>query len=198
MNLALFLLLLAIVVTVVSAKTGPTVTHHVYFDISIGGQQAGRMLFALFGTVVPKTVENFVALATHSRGFGFKNSIFHRVIPGFMAQGGDFENKDGTGGKSIFGEKFPDENFKLRHEKRGMLSMANAGRNTNGSQFFILFKDTPWLDGRHVVFGDLIEGHDVLEKIESGKTGMSDRPIQEIEISDAGALDVSQPYAIQW
>ncbi|XP_078055621.1 peptidyl-prolyl cis-trans isomerase-like isoform X1 [Mustelus asterias] len=159
----------------------------VYMDITAGDKPQGRIVMELRPDVVPKTAENFRALCTNEKGFGYKGSIFHRIIPGFMCQGGDFTKHNGTGGKSIYGEKFQDENFQLKHTEAGTLSMANAGPNTNGSQFFICTAETPWLDGKHVVFGKVVEGYDVVKKME--KLGSSDgKTSSTVSIINCGQL----------
>jgi len=161
---------------------------NVYFDITIDGAPAGRIIFQLFDNEVPKTARNFRELATGQNGFGYAGSGFHRVIPQFMLQGGDFTRHNGTGGKSIYGEKFADENFNLNHEEVGLLSMANAGPNTNGSQFFITTTKTSWLDGKHVVFGRVISGYEeVVKKVERLGT-QSGTPRAKILIAQSGTI----------
>eukprot|EP00922_Rhytidocystis_sp_ex-Travisia-forbesii_P054255 GHVS01080470.1.p1 GENE.GHVS01080470.1~~GHVS01080470.1.p1 ORF type:complete len:174 (+),score=21.30 GHVS01080470.1:84-605(+) len=166
----------------------------VFFDISIGGSPQGRIVFSLYQDVVPKTAENFRALCTGEKGadLTYKNCPFHRIIPSFMCQGGDFTRKDGTGGKSIYGEKFADENFSLKHTKPYLLSMANAGPNTNGSQFFITTVVTTWLNNKHVVFGEVESGENIVKEME--KTGSNvGKPSKEVKITDCGQLPSSTP-----
>lgn len=159
----------------------------VYLDIEINGSRAGRILITLFADVVPLTAENFRCLCTHEKGFGFRHTTFHRIIKDFMAQGGDMTKGNGTGGKSIYGRTFKDENFNLKHTHRGQLSMANSGSNSNGSQFFITFVKCDWLDNKHVVFGEIVEGFEVLKKIEDAGT-KSGTTTKSVTISDCNEL----------
>jgi len=184
-----------------SDKKGPLIPNakgnnpHVYFDVNHGDKSMGRVVMQLYADITPKTAENFRALCTGEKGDGtlgkplhYKGCSFHRIIKDFMIQGGDFTNGDGTGGESIYGEKFADENFVIKHTKAGQLSMANAGPGTNGSQFFITSKETPHLDGKHVVFGHVVEGMNVVRDIENVEIEPEDKPTVAVTIADCGQM----------
>ncbi|KAI9551689.1 hypothetical protein GHT06_022025 [Daphnia sinensis] len=174
-----------------------TVTDQVFFDIAIGNEKAGRIVIGLFGQDVPKTVDNFKTLATTGvSGKKYAGSHFHRVIRNFMIQGGDVISGNGLGSISKFGESFPDENFKAKHGSAGFLSMANSGQDTNGSQFFITLIPTPWLDGKHVVFGKVIEGMDVLMAIGNTKTDNGDKPLKRVVIQDSGIVPLASTFKV--
>ncbi|PSC72104.1 photosynthetic NDH subunit of lumenal location chloroplastic [Micractinium conductrix] len=174
------------------AADEPAVTNKVFLEIDGGSPElSGRVVLGLYGDVVPKTAANFVALAKGSEGYGYKGCTFHRVIKDFVLQGGDFTAGNGTGGKSIYGRTFPDEKpgLALEHSTPGILSMANAGPNTNGSQFFITTVPTPWLNGKHVVFGRVLEGYDLVDRVQNVPTDRrSGRPLQRVVIADCGEL----------
>lgn len=176
----------------VALPEDPPFTDKVYFEVAEDGKSIGKITIGLFGTVVPKTVKNFKELTLSTDPtFGYTGSIFHRIIKLFMIQGGDYETGKGYGGKSIYGGKFDDENFVLKHDRPYRLSMANAGKNTNGSQFFLTTVITKWLDGAHVVFGQVIDGLDVVDYLENVKTGAADRPIKELKIISTGEIDLT-------
>ncbi|KAK3341378.1 putative U-snRNP-associated cyclophilin [Lasiosphaeria hispida] len=171
--------------TVLPASGNPLV----FFEVTLGGEPMGRITFELFKDVVPRTAENFRQFCTGEsksslgRPQGYKGSKFHRIIPNFMCQGGDFLNGDGTGSTCIYGTKsFADENFELKHDTPGLLSMANAGPNTNGSQFFITTVPAPFLDDKHVVFGKVVTGMDIAKKLENTKTGYRGKDVPNLDV----------------
>jgi len=183
----------------VHSLQGPVVTDIVFLEMQIGDIKIGKIEIGLFGKVVPKTVLNFATLANGTLEFGYKDSIFHRVVKGFMLQGGDFTNGDGMGGKSIYGDKFDDENFKLNHVGSGWVAMANAGKDTNGSQFYILAKKTPWLDGRHVVFGKVLSGMKTIRYIDSTRIiPGTEKPEKTVKIIECGHTPVFEPFAVEY
>lgn len=185
------------------AKPGNPDNPRVFFDVDIGGERVGRIVFEIFADVVPKTAENFRVLCTGEKGIGnstgkplhYKGCPFHRIIKKFMVQGGDFSNQNGTGGESIYGEKFEDENFYYKHDKEGLLSMANAGPNTNGSQFFITTVPTPHLDGKHVVFGQVLKGMGVVKMLEAIET-KDDNPVKPCIIAECGEHKAGDEWGI--
>lgn len=183
-------------VAIACADDPATVTQKVWFDIKQGDESLGRIVIGLFGKAAPKTVENFATLAGGKFEVGYKGTRFHRVIKDFMVQGGDVHNLDGHGGTSIWSRYFDDENFTLNHYGPGWLSMANAGPDTNGSQFFITVIGTPWLDGKHTVFGKVLEGYGIVEKISRVETGENDKPLKDVKIVDCGVEDVAEPFVV--
>ncbi|XP_050458422.1 peptidyl-prolyl cis-trans isomerase 6-like [Cataglyphis hispanica] len=195
MKYLLTIVILVIAASIIKAETYK-VTDQVYFDIMIGNNPVGRIVIGLFGGIAPKTVKNFITLATTGvEGKKYEGTKFHRVIKKFMIQGGDVENGDGTGSISMYGKYFDDENFEVKHSGPLFVSMANAGKNTNGCQFFITTIATPWLDDHHTVFGKVVSGEDVVFKIEQTKTDNDDVPLVPVVIYNSGILP-TQEYTI--
>ncbi|XP_020214935.1 peptidyl-prolyl cis-trans isomerase CYP21-1 [Cajanus cajan] len=173
----------------------PEITHRVFLDIDVDKQRLGRIVIGLYGQVVPKTVENFRALCTGEKGknanglkLHYKGTPFHRIISGFVIQGGDIVHHDGKASESIYGGTFPDENFKIKHSHAGVVSMANSGPDSNGSQFFITTVKASWLDGEHVVFGKVVQGMDIVYVIEGGAGTYSGKPRKKVVIADSGEI----------
>jgi len=194
------LITLAVFTVAVAKGKQVDVTHKVYFDVSSDDKKLGTIVIGLFGKTVPKTVKNFIAFAGKGfEGQKFEGTKFHRVIKDFMIQGGDVVNMDGTGSVSIYGGKyFDDENFELKHTGPGILSMANAGKNTNGCQFFITTVATPWLDGHHVVFGKVIQGMDIVSTIENVRTTPEDKPVKDVVITRSFVEEVKEPLQVKF
>ncbi|KAL4452390.1 hypothetical protein ABPG75_008052 [Micractinium tetrahymenae] len=182
-------LALPLLPTAAAQAAEPEVTNKVFLDIDGGSPElSGRIVLGLYGNVVPRTVKNFVTLANGTEGYGYKGCTFHRIIKDFVLQGGDFTAGNGTGGRSIYGRTFPDESFEVPHAP-GVLSMANAGPNTNGSQFFITTTDTPWLNGKHVVFGRVLEGYDLVDRLQNVPVSRGGRPVKPVVIQNCGELE---------
>jgi len=191
-------LCLVAVVFFPSSQAGDlTVTQKAYFDVAIDGSDVGRIVIGLFGKTAPKTATNFAVLASGTKGYGYQGTTFHRVIKDFMIQGGDYTARDGTGSESIYGGFFNDENFVVAHTGPGYVSMANKGKDTNGSQFFITTVATPWLDGKHTVFGKVLEGMDVVQKIENLATNSFDHVVSSVLIVKSGVIEVDAPFDVQ-
>jgi len=189
-------LVLFVTIAICKSQAGRlTVTHKVYFDMTVDDLPAGRIVIGLFGEAAPKTVANFVALANGTFGYGYKGTIFHRIIKNFMCQGGDFSNGDGTGGWSIYGRHFADEAFNNTHLP-GFVNMANAGADTNGSQFSILVVRADWLNGHHVVFGKVLERMDIVYRMSNLLTNAVDHPIPSPIINSCGVIDVAVPFDV--
>ena len=188
---------MTLLLSAVSSEPIDTVTHKVFFDIEIDGKAAGRLTFGLFGNTAPRTAENFRAICTGEKGIGesglplhYKGSDLFRIIPLFAAHGGDWHKGDASGGESIYGRRFEDENFQIKHTRAGLLTTANAGPNTNSSQFLLLFKESPWLDNRHTVFGELLDNFELLREIERQGTH-STAPRSKVTIVDSGELPLN-------